>query len=497
MAGSNQQGRFARYRAAVSIGLMAGMAGLIAGNASASAQVSAATGPPSMGGDSYLLGITGPGGVGAPTGGVVLPLLYGLIPGGKLIEAGPLPAAGGVRDAGVLNLIVSGNTCTTGLVACATVIKEHADGARTADGGNATSTASGTTADARVFPNGTLTLVSDLIRATAVTSNTQVNCQGLTSPFSVFQHKTQNPDPNSTSIATLTVAGINVPILGTPNQVVDIGVAKITLNAQSPYVGSAFGSATSTATPNGGVNQSASASAAIIDFPPTSILAAVVGTGQIILQHSDSSVSGCAPFTVSKTSNGQTNVQANAGTDIPFHVVATNTSGLTCSLLSVTDYLPPQPGEGGVPFTYVSGGPGGTSRVESHPTGNGQNIETFNFAAPPPVPNGGTVAFDLVAHIPSTEPGGTYTQRMAFSSDCGAGSGVFLTGVLTTIVVPGGGAGIPLTGTGLPATGSPVSHTGSAGPSLGTFVLPTALVAGLMLGGLAVVRRRRRPSQGI
>lgn len=462
------------------IGLLSSLLGIVALSAvPAQAQVST-SGPPAVSGRSYLLHIGGVGGSGAPTG--LLATVAGLVnPITDSFDTGDLPATGGNVTRNLLSLD-GGATCATAQVICASVIREHIDGAAAADG-TATSSAVGHAATATVLG---VPGVANLLAATAVSSSTQVNCGGLTSPFTIFNGPAGTDGPvNSSTIASLSVLGIPINVLNQPNQVllnlpvpVLGGTVTVTLNEQN---------AATTASPNGGVTQAASASAAVIDINNVGLL----GSGRITLQHSDSDVEGCAPFRITKTSNGQVQVTQGPGTDIPFHITATNVTGaLTCALVSVTDLLPPQPNEGGVPFTLVSssGLPAGTARTESHPTGSSQNIETFTFPAPLSIPPGGSFAFDLLAHIPSNEPSGTYTNRAAFTSDCGAGSGAFITGVLTTIIVTGQ--------VGLPATGSVAAPSGAGhGPGMWQWLATPIAITLLVYGGV-ILRRwaRARPT---
>lgn len=370
------------------------------------------------------------------------------IPDQVIGDTGQLPSGGGTVTFGA-------GTVTVPSLATATIVTEQATGS------NGTSSASSDVSNLVIGP-GAAAGGKDLVDATLLTANTAVNCAGQQTLAS--------------SVATLTIAGNTVAIPPNPNTTVRVLPSPLALLANVTFRQQSYVTATNTA----------SASALVISFPTAAAggtLAALI-TGTITISHAESDLH-CPPFTVSKTANGASSATVTAGSDVTYGVTLTNQVNTACLLDSVSDSLPPQPGEGGVPFTYVSGGPTGGTAGQSTTSG-AQNVVTWTFASPPSIAVGGTFSFDFVAHVPSNEPPGTYLNVVRYTSTCGPGSGTtetnFTSGGLAPVTVVSAVPPVPSSGSGLPTLTLP----------LGLGILGAALTA----GGIVDVVGRRRTARG-
>jgi len=385
-------------------------------------------------GDAYAVGLTG------------LKLVAGAItvPDQKILEGGPQPVSpcdGGTMSASGLTAAVPPPTGGgTGDLADATIVTEQS----AASGRTSTSTSNVTSAT--ILP-GRGTAGANVLSATVANASNSVNCGGSTA--------------NASSIATLTINGTAVTVPAGVNQSVTVPgpggttLATVIFNQQSYD-----------ATKN-----LASASAAVVSFPAAGTLAAVI-TGTVTISHAESDLT-CADVT--KSPNPST---ANPGDNVTYTVTITNQSPSACTLNTVTDILPPADSEGGVPFTYVSGGPAGATLAQS--TSGTHNVLTWTYSPVLPLAAGASTSFNFVAKVPSNEPKGTYTNTVNFSlGSCvaSAAAAVSFSNVAGLAPVSVNAAAV------LPAASAP----GRPFPWLPALLIPL----GLAVVALAWVSRRR------
>lgn len=357
--------------------------GLLVLAASASALASTSTSTDSYSGRAYAVGITNATG------------LLGSLSNTFICDTGQLPAAGGSLSGmpcaaiPAVDVTSSSSSCLNTDVVCLDVLKETAAGAS----GSAASASH--TAFVRVLPDRFSCDGScqDLVNAQVVTADTSVTCDST-------GHSQKSA---TTAVTSLSIEGITVAIPTTPNTVVTV-----------PSSGTPIATITFRHEDTSGLND-AVGDALIIDFPATGLLSDVL-TGTITIAHAESDAT-CGPA-VQKTANGASSANVTAGANVTYGVTVTNNNQTSCTVTSVTDYLPPQPGQAGVPFTFVSGGPAGAARAET--TGsNGQKIEAWTGSALGTLGSGQSLSFSFVAHVPSTEPGGTYTNSVTAALSCG------------------------------------------------------------------------------
>jgi hypothetical protein len=165
-------------------------------------------------------------------------------------DTGQLLAAGGT-----LNGTVGAVTLPSSL-GTANIVTEQTTGA------NSAASSTSNVASVSILPNA---LGGPVITATLLNAATSASCSAAPSATS--------------SVGSLSVAGVAVPLTTAPNTVVTVGIspvviATVTLNQQSTSPGQA------------------SASAVIVDFPATGPLAGVI-QGRVILSHAESDITEC------------------------------------------------------------------------------------------------------------------------------------------------------------------------------------------------------------
>lgn len=392
-------------------------------------------------GNSYLLGISGVTVAGNP------------VSDQTFFGSGALPTAGGS-----LSNTAATVTLPDGL-GSATVVSE------TASGTTNTATAASTLNGITILP-GQGAAGSDVLDATVLNAAATTSCTGA--PLSAV------------SVASLTIDGVSVTLTNTANQVVSIpNVASVTIEQTAG---------------NANTN-TASSDDIVVTFPPTGTLASVI-TGTLTISHANSSVL-CPPLTVTKTVNGQNAVSVAAGTQVTYDISLTNQVSSDCSLQTVTDALPPQTGEGGVPFTFVSGAPAGSTAVLG--LKGTQNLVTWTFSPAHVITTGATFSFSFVAQAPANEPAGTYTNDVSYTSDCGPGASIqstspFVLANVAAVTVPPTTTTPPPTTTTTTTTStvrSPVPSTGTGDNGAVALIVTGSLLVLLSVGLLAVALRPR------
>ena len=397
-------------RRRVRLGAVAAVAAAVAlfGAAAVHAAPSA-TRTNSFSGRAYAVGITQATGALAPLDNTFI------------CDTGQLPAAGGSRPgtnnclpvAGTITFPSMASACATSSdIICLDALAENTSGA----GNTAKSTSH--VAFVRVLPDQVTSapclaggkVFCDLLSATVLTADTSVSCNSSGAPVKSA----------TTTVTSLTIAGQNVPIPTDPNTVVNLGPSG------GPYLATVTMRHEDTSAPNTAVGD-----ALIITFPAGSGGILSAASGVITISHAESDIT-CGPL-IAKTANGSSSATVAAGEDVTYGVTVTNHNQMSCKVTSVTDFLPPQPGQAGVPFTFVSGGPPNANRKETR-GGNGQHIETWtgksgSLGALAP---GQSLAFDFVAHVPSSEPAATYDNSVKAVLVCGGGSGSASTTASTT-----------------------------------------------------------------
>lgn len=380
-----------------------------------------------------------------------------------ICDTGQLPAAGGSQTGtpcapitGV-NVTSASANCQSTDVVCLDVLKETTTGAS----GSAASASH--TAFVRVLPSRVNCDGSclDLVNAQVATADTSVTCDS-----------TGHPQKSaSAAVVSLSIAGTTVTIPSTPNTVVTVPstgtpIATVTLRHQS------------TAGPNAAIGD-----ALIINFPANGVFGSTA-SGTITIAHAESDAT-CGPA-ITKTANGGSSANVTAGADVTYGVTVTNNNQTRCTVTSVTDYLPPQPGQTGVPFTFVSGGPSGATRTET--TGsNGQKIETWTGSTLGTLASGQSLAFSFVAHVPSSEPGGTYTNSVTAVLSCGA-NGDQVESTVNQVSTAGSGLA-PVTVTAIQGINTAAAQKPLPLVPLGITALGLLLVAGAGWTGRRLLRR--------
>ena len=383
-----------------------------------------AAGQPTYAGRAYAVGLTD-----ISVNGTAMSDQY-------IADTGALPSSGGDRTAG------SGTQQAPGLGSVDVLLEA-------AHGKDGHASASSRVAGVHLFPqsNG-----PDLLDAALADASTTADVDGKPSATAALL----SVDINGSMVAIPPGSNVTVTVPGPSAGSV---VAVVTFNAEST------------------ASNSPSASALIVQFPPNGVLSAQV-VGRVTVSHAESAA--LLPLDISKLVNGLPAVTVLPHSNVTYTITITNNTTAACTLSSVTDNLPPGPGEGGVPFTYVSGGPAGATLKQS--SGAGRNVAAWTFTTAPVLAPKAAFAFAFIAFVPKDEAPGTYTDEATYTASCGSGT----TGNTAKVTVPPGG----VLATTAPPAGTPFTAALAHPLPWGQLVALLLALSGLPVA--ALLRRRSR-----